>query len=62
MEIAMIFLTGTLTGALFLAAYRLGYRDGKSSKDDSVKISEADREMLRQYANFISYDGNERRR
>jgi len=62
MEIAMIFITGALLGALFLAAYRLGYKDGKAHKDDSVRMSEADKEMLRQYANFISFNGDERSR
>ena len=62
MEIIMIVLTSALLSAFFLAAYRIGYKDGKEHRDDSVKISEADKEMLRQYANFISYDGNERRR
>ena len=62
MEIIMIVLTSALLSAFFLASYRIGFRDGKAHRDDSVKMSDADKEMLRQYANFIFYDGNERSR
>ncbi len=62
MEIIMTVLTSALLSAFFLASYKIGYREGKAHRDDSVRISEADREILRQYANFISYNGDERKR
>ncbi len=61
MEIILIILTSTLLSAGFLVSYRMGYNDAKSKKDpDSLEINRHNARMMKEYANFVSYSGEER--
>lgn len=64
MELILIVLTSTILSACFIYAFKLGYDKGyeKGSRDsrEGVEISKANRRILQEYANFVSYDGEER--
>ena len=63
MEILLTILTSTLLSVSFFAVYRLGYRDGKNHKEtEGITVSKDNKKMLKEYINFVSYDGNERGR
>lgn len=62
MEIILIILTSALISAFLFIAYRLGYKDGSSQKEsDSFELNKQNAKILKQYANFMAYNGDERR-
>lgn len=60
MEIILIILTGAIIAACLLYAFKLGYDLGKKSDRDGLTVSDQNRKMLQEYANFVSYVGDER--
>lgn len=60
MEIILIILTGTIMAAGFLYAFKLGYEKGRKENAEGLSVDKYNARMLREYANFISYMGDER--
>lgn len=61
MEIILIILTSTILSACFLLAYKFGYDKAKNEKpSQDVEVSKENRKMLQEYANLMSYTGQER--
>ena len=60
MQIIMIVLTSAVISACLLYAYRLGYEKGTKENREGINLNKYNERMLREYANFISYVGDER--
>ena len=60
MELILIVLTGTIMSAGFLYAYKLGYDRGRKERKEGLEANKYNAEMLKQYANLITYVGDER--
>lgn len=60
MEIILIILTGAILSACFLYAYKLGYDNGSKQKSEGFELNRTNSKLLKEYANFISYVGDER--
>ena len=60
MQIIMIVLTSAVISACLLYSYKLGYEKGMKEHKEGIQPNKYNAEMLKQYANFISYVGDER--
>ena len=60
MEIILIVLTGTIMGACLLYSFKLGYEKGRKENTEGLSVDKYNARMLKEYANFISYMGDER--
>lgn len=60
MEIILIVLTSAIISCMLMASYRIGYSDGEKSQKDGFTLTDRNRSVLKQYANFVTYDGSER--
>ena len=60
MEIILIILTSTILSACFLYVYKLGYDKGTKQVKDGVELNKINSRILKEYANFVSYVGDER--
>lgn len=60
MQLIMIVLTSTLLSACLLYSYKLGYEKGTKENKEGISLNKYNERMLKEYANFISYVGDER--
>ena len=60
MQIILIILTSAVLSVCFLYSYRLGYEKGRKETREGIDLNKYTEKMLREYANFISYVGDER--
>lgn len=59
MEILLLFLTGTLMGALLIGSFALGYyvRDKKGVEEEGVHFNKNNQEFLTEMAKWANYNG-----
>lgn len=58
MNIILIFLTGILMGAFNVGFFILGYYlRGQKQEDNAVKVTEENKEAIKELMNWINYGG-----